>query len=274
MRLADSLRQAQIQGLTRLDAQLLHLWALGRPLHDRAWLLAHDQDVLDAPVLAALDGLLQRRLHGEPMAYITGTREFFGLPLQVDARVLDPRPDTETLVDWALECLPVDSPRQVLDLGTGSGAIALALQHRRPKALVSAVDASPDALAVAQANAQRLQLPVRFIQSHWLDQVAGRFDLIVSNPPYIRADDPHLAALSHEPARALIGGSDGLQDIRTIIAQAPAHLPSGGWLLLEHGWDQAEAVRALFTQAGWLQVQSRHDLAGLDRCTGAQWSGR
>ena len=173
MRLADSLRQAQIQGLTRLDAQLLHLWALGRPLHDRAWLLAHDQDVLDAPVLAALDGLLQRRLHGEPLAYITGTREFFGLPLQVDARVLDPRPDTETLVDWALEYLPADSPRQVLDLGTGSGAIALALQHRRPKALVSAVDASSDALAVAQANAQRLQLPVRFIQSRGTPCKAG-----------------------------------------------------------------------------------------------------
>ncbi len=270
MKLHESLRRAQTLGLDRLDAQWLHLLALGRPLHDRAWLLAHDHDELDARVLRQLDGLVQRRVAGEPMAYITGTKEFFGLLLQVDARVLDPRPDTETLVEWALEHMPEQAPCDVIDLGTGSGAIALALQHQRPQARVNAVDASTEALAVAQANAQSLQLPVRFVHSHWLREVQGAFDLIVSNPPYIRADDPHLAALKHEPLQALASGADGLHDIRAIIEQAPAHLQPGGWLLLEHGYDQAEAVRELFRQTGWLNVQSRRDLAGIERCTGAQ----
>lgn len=271
MTLAESLRHAQTLGLDRIDAQLLHLLALGRPLHERAWLLAHDTDVLDEATLARLEPLLQRRAAGEPLAYITGSKEFFGLPLQVDARVLDPRPDTETLVEWALEHMPLDASCEVIDLGTGSGAIALALQHLRPHARVSAVDASTDALAVARANAQRLQLSVQFIHSHWLQEVRGRFNLVVSNPPYIRADDPHLATLTHEPLQALTSGADGLQDIRTLIEQAPAHLQPGGWLLLEHGYDQAETVRALFTQAGgWQAVQSRRDLAGIERCTGAQ----
>lgn len=272
MKLADSLRRAQALGLERIDAQLLHLLALGRPPHDRGWLLAHDTDVLGTDVLARLEPLLQRRAAGEPMAYITGTKEFFGLPLQVDARVLDPRPDTETLVEWALQMIPEDAPCDVIDLGTGSGAIALALQHQRPQARVSAVDASPQALAVARGNAERLQLPIRFIHSHWLRDVQGAFDLIVSNPPYIRADDPHLAALTHEPLQALASGMDGLDDIRTIIQQAPAHLRAGGWLLLEHGWDQAEMVRDMLTRAGWQQVQSRRDLAGIERCTGARYS--
>lgn len=268
--LAQSLRRAQALGLVRIDAQLLHLLALGRELHDRAWLLAHDTDELDAAVLTRLEGLLQRRLRGEPLAYITGTKEFFGLPLQIDARVLDPRPDTETLVEWALEHLPAQAHAKVIDLGTGSGAIALALKHQRPAAQVTAVDASTDALAAAEANARRLQLPVRFIHSHWLREVTGTFDLIVSNPPYIRADDPHLSALAHEPLQALASGPDGLEDIRTIIALAPAHLQPDGWLLLEHGYDQAEAVRTLFMQTGWKNVQSRRDLAGIERCTGAQ----
>ena len=271
MNLLGSLRRAQALGLERIDAQLLHLMALGRPLHERAWLLAHDTDTLDEATLERLEPLLQRRLAGEPLAYLTGTKEFFGLPLQVDARVLDPRPDTETLVEWALEHLPPDTRCDVIDLGTGSGAIALALQHQRPQARVSAVDASPEALAVAQANARRLQLPVQFIQSHWLREVQGRFDLIVSNPPYIAADDPHLAALTHEPLQALASGADGLRDIRTLIEQAPLHLKPGGWLLLEHGYDQAEAVRALLRQAGWQNVQSRQDLAGIERCTGGQY---
>lgn len=271
MTLAESLRRAQTLGLDRLDAQLLHLLALGRLLHERAWLLAHDTDELDGPTLARLQTLLARRAAGEPLAYITGHKEFFGLPLQVDARVLDPRPDTETLVEWALEHMPEDAPCDAIDLGTGSGAIALALQHQRPYARVSAVDASPDALAVAQANAQRLHLPVRFIQSHWLREVEGRFDLIVSNPPYIPTGDPHLAALTHEPLQALASGDDGLHDIRSIVEQAPAHLKSGGWLLLEHGYDQAEAVRAMLAQAGWQNVLSRRDLAGIERCTGGQY---
>ncbi len=270
MKLADSLRRAQTLGMHRIDAQLLHLYALDRDANERAWLLAHDTDELDAAVLARLEPLLQRRLAGEPLAYITGRKEFFGLPLQIDARVLDPRPDTETLVEWALDLLPAQAACTVIDLGTGSGAIALALQKHRPQARVSAVDASAQALAVASANAERLQLPVRFIRSHWLREVQDRFDLIVSNPPYIRSDDPHLTALQHEPLQALASGADGLDDIRAIIAQAPAHLNAGGWLLLEHGYDQAEAVRSLLREAGWRHVQSRQDLAGTERCTGAQ----
>lgn len=264
--IARTLAQAQAGGLARIDAQMLLLYLVQRPLHDRAWLLTHDGDVLPDDVLARYEMLCARRAAGEPVAYLTGRKEFYGLALQVDARVLDPRPDTETLVDWALE-LAAPTARMV-DLGTGSGAIALALQSRRPEAQVLAVDASADALAVAQANARRLGLPVQFVQGSWLQGIAGAFEVIVSNPPYIPAADPHLAALAHEPLSALASGADGLDDIRAIIAQAPARLAAGGWLLLEHGWDQAEAVQALLRAAGFDQVQSRHDLAGIARCSG------
>ena len=281
------LRQAQALGLARVDAQILLLHSLQRPLHDRAWLLAHDSDALSPEQEAAWQDALQRRLQGEPVAYITGRKDFFGLTLAVDARVLDPRPDTETLVEWALTCLPEFKPEsrsestpapskgslRILDLGTGSGAVALALQHARPDATVWAVDASEDALAVARANAARLQLGVQFIASDWLNAVdvqhTGRFDLIVSNPPYVADGDPHLAALTHEPLQALTSGPDGLDDIRQIITQAPACLTPGGWLLLEHGWDQAAPVQALLREAGFEQVQSRRDLGGIERCTGA-----
>lgn len=266
--LAQALNQAHTLGLARIDAQLLLLHALGRPDAGRAWLLAHDTDAMDEAAHTQFIALCQRRVAGEPVAYLTGRKEFYGLPLQVDARVLDPRPDTETLVDWALEVMaPLASPR-VVDLGTGSGAIALALQSQRADAQVLAVDASTDALAVAQANAERLGLPVQFQPANWLAGVEGMFDAIVSNPPYIASADPHLAALTHEPLQALASGSDGLDDIRTIVAQAPNHLRAGGWLLLEHGYDQAEAVQALLLAQGFHQVQSRADLAGIARCTG------
>ena len=269
--LRDALAQAQALGLERIDAQLLLLHILNRADAGRAWLLAHDTDTLAPSEQARFIALCQRRAAGEPVAYLRGMKEFYGLTLQVDARVLDPRPDTETLVDWALQLLaPLPAPR-VLDLGTGSGAIALALQHQRPDAQVSAVDASADALAVAQANAARLGLAVQFARGNWLSGVAGQFDLIVSNPPYIAAADPHLAALRHEPLQALASGADGLDDIRSIVAQAPSHLLPGGWLLLEHGWEQAEAVQALLRSAGFAEVQSRKDLAGIVRCSGAQW---
>lgn len=269
--LNHALAHAHTLGLERIDAQLLLLHTLGRADAGRAWLLAHDTDAIAPEALARFSALCQRRAAGEPVAYLTGVKAFYGLALHVDARVLDPRPDTETLVDWALEVIaPLASPR-VVDLGTGSGAIALALQHQRPTAQVLAVDASSDALAVAQANAQRLALPVRFARGHWLDGVEGRFDAIVSNPPYIPAADPHLAALTHEPLQALASGADGLDDIRTIVTQAPAHLVPGGWLLLEHGWDQAAAVSTLLREQGFAQVQSRKDLAGIARCTGGQW---
>jgi release factor glutamine methyltransferase len=266
---AVCLRQAHALGLARVDAQILLLHAMGCPLHDRAWLLAHDTDLLITAQQHSWGQALQRRLQGEPVAYITGRKDFFGLTLNVDARVLDPRPDTEILVEWALELLPVDQPARVLDLGTGSGAVALALQHQRPAAQVTAVDASADALAVAIANATRLNLPVQCVLSHWMDAVPGPFELIVSNPPYVAEGDPHLAALTHEPLSALTSGADGLDDIRQIIAQAPSRLAPGGWLLLEHGWDQAAPVQSLLREAGFVQVQSRRDLGGIERCTGA-----
>ncbi len=272
--IAQTLAHAQHLGLERLDAQMLLLHALQRATHERAWLLAHDSDPIDANSAERLQALVQRRLAGEPLAYLTGFKEFYGLPLAVDARVLDPRPDTETLVDWTLALLDAPTlPLRLIDLGTGSGAIALALKHSRPKWQVSAVDLQADALAVARANAQRLGLDVPFTQGSWLAGVQGTFHAIISNPPYIPADDPHLAALTHEPFNALASGADGLDDIRRILAQAPAHLEPGGWLLLEHGYDQADAVRTLLTAAGLTQVQSRCDLAGIERCSGGQKPG-
>ena len=270
MTLQQALSTALSQGLPRIDAQILLLHVLGRAGHDRAWLITHDTDTLPLATAAQFEALCQRRLAGVPAAYLTGRKAFYGLELQVDERVLDPRPDTETLVDWALEVLARQSAPRVVDLGTGSGAIALALQQQRPDAQVLAVDASTDALIVAQANATRLGLPVQFQHGHWLRGLAGGFDALVSNPPYIAATDPHLAALTHEPLSALASGADGLDDLRSIIAQAPAHLAPGGWLLLEHGHDQVEAVAALLQQAGLAQVQSRKDLAGIVRCSGGQ----
>ena len=268
--LAHALAQAQAGGLHRLDAQLLLLHASGRSPQERAWLIAHDTDVLPSDALVLWEAVLERRLRGEPLAYITGHKAFYGLDLLVDARVLDPRSDTETLVDWALQALP-PAPQRVLDLGTGSGAVALALQHERSLWDVYAMDHSADALAVAQANALRLKLPVQFAQGDWLHGAQGRFHAIVSNPPYVAEGDPHLDALHHEPTMALSSGADGLDAIRTIIASAPTHLHPGGWLLLEHGFEQAQAVCALLTQAGFSEVQTRHDLAGLERCSGGRW---
>ena len=277
MTIAQALASAAQQGLDRLDAQMLLLHALGRTDADRAWLLAHDQDALGVASAQQFATATQRRVQGEPVAYITGHKAFYGLDLQVDPRVLVPRPDTETLVDWALELAASDAAiASAIDLGTGSGAIALALKSHAPSLQVSALDASLDALAVAQANAGRLRLDVRFRQGHWLDGVntadgfAQRFDLIVSNPPYIAEGDPHLPALAHEPVQALTAGADGLDDIRRIVAQAPSHLKPGGWLLLEHGYDQATAVRQLLAAAGFAKVQSRQDLAGIERCSGGQ----
>ena len=279
--LAQTLSDLQAQGLDRLDAQLLLLHVLGQPSHQRGWLLAHDTDPLAQEPAARLKVLALRRLAGEPLAYLTGHKAFFGLDLQVDARVLDPRPDTETLVDWALELLTPATTAQanrqtqasVLDLGTGSGAIALALKASLPALQVHAIDLSADALAVAQANAQRLRLEVTFGQGAWFQGLANTecpFDCIVSNPPYIAALNPHLNALTHEPLQALASGPDGLDDLRHIITHAPRFLKPGGHLLLEHGFDQAHAVHELLTRAGFTQVQSRRDLAGIERCSGGQ----
>lgn len=249
------------------------LHALGRAQADRAWLITHDDEELSEPTALAFRALCERRLAGEPLAYIVGSKPFFGLDLQVDKRVLVPRPDTETLVEWALT---FDAAHSILDMGTGSGAIALALKSVRPDWQVTALDASTDALAVAQNNAKRLNLNVNFLHSSWFDALKNgtsntKFDVIVSNPPYIVEGDWHMAALAHEPKQALTSGADGLDDIRKIIQQAPDFLTSGGWLLLEHGYDQADAVRDLLVQCGFKQVQSQLDLAGIERCTGGEW---
>lgn len=269
--LGQTLASLQIRGLDRLDAQLLLLHVLDKPASQRGWLLAHDSDPLPTESAVSLETLVQRRLAGEPLAYLTGHKEFFGLDLRVDDRVLVPRPDTETLVNWALETL--HGQQRVLDLGTGSGAIALALKASRPTLDVHATDLSSGALAVAQSNAKRLRLGVSFHQGAWfaaLPDTTEPFDCIVANPPYIAELDQHLAALEFEPAQALSSGADGLDDLRHIIAQAPGHLARGGWLLLEHGYDQAQPVRHLLTQAGFAPVQSRRDLAGIERCSGGQ----
>lgn len=276
------LAQAQRQGLDRAEAAQLMLHAVGKATHNRAWLLAHGGDALKPDQADAFGRFCARRLDGEPVAYITGFQAFYGLSLAVGPGVLVPRPDTETLVDWALDCLDASVPVKVADWGTGSGAIALALQAQRPQAQVWALERSPVALAQAQANAQRLGLT----QVHWVlgdwhahahidpkgsepQRLTGGLNVIVSNPPYIETHDPHVPALRHEPQEALVSGVDGLVDIRRIIDCAPAWLQPGGWLLLEHGWNQGPAVRDLLERAGWLSVSQRRDLAGHWRCTGA-----
>ncbi len=255
----------------RIDAEALLLHALDKP---RSWLIAHDTDVLDDAVRAAFDTMVARRAAGEPVAYITGRRGFWSLELQVTSATLIPRPETELLVELALARLPADRPCRVVDLGTGSGAIALAIASERPQAEVTAVDLSVDALAVARGNAKRLGLArVRFFHGTWMTPLSGeRFDLIVSNPPYIEAADPHLAQgdLRFEPATALASGADGLDAIREIVAGAPNHLEPGGWLLMEHGWNQGAPVRALLERAGYSEVFTDPDLEGRDRVSGGR----
>lgn len=271
MTLSQALAEAAALGLARLDAQLLMLHTLQRPQTDRAWLLAHDEDRLAGELWDEFMRLCHRRAGGEPLAYIVGRKEFFGIDLAVDRRVLVPRPDTETLVEWALDVLRSRAAPRVVDLGTGSGAIALAIKKHHPASQVDAVDASAGALEVARANALALHLSIALRQGSWLDGMQPGYDLIVSNPPYIAENDPHLAALALEPRGALAAGEDGLRDIRTIVAKAPSRLATGGWLLLEHGWDQAAAVRGLLESAGFGSVASRTDLAGLERCSGGRW---
>jgi release factor glutamine methyltransferase len=268
----QALSAAAALGLERLDAQLLLLHALGRLQAERAWLLAHDGKALTPAQHAGYLQLCSRRLAGEPLAYLVGHKEFFGLDLFVDKRVLVPRPDTETLVQWALELVLSRTQPSLIDLGTGSGAIALAIKKSRPDAHVEATDIDGDALEVARWNARRLSLDVSFRQAAWLAGIDELYDLILSNPPYIAEGDPHLPSLSYEPVTALVAGTDGLADLQAIVSQARGHLRPGGWLLLEHGWDQAEAVRLLLRNAGFGGLATRRDLAGIERCSGAKWS--
>ena len=255
----------------RIEIQCLLQQVLNVP---RAWLLAHSEHYPNETEQTRYRELLQRRLRGEPVAYLLGEREFFGLKFKVTPATLIPRPETELLVELVLPRISQQGLCRVLDLGTGSGAIALALAHARPDVEVLGCDASTTALTVAQANAQQLAIAnVAFIHSDWFEAfTAQKFNIIVSNPPYIAAGDPHLAQgdVRFEPISALVSGSDGLHDIRHIAAHAPDYLEPGGWLLLEHGYDQAAQVRELLQQAGFDVVFSACDLAGIERVSGGR----
>jgi release factor glutamine methyltransferase len=297
----DTLLSASAQLKTeeaKLEAQFLLQYALNV---NRAWLIAHENDVLQTNIHEAYRALISRRLKGEPMAYILGFREFYGLKLKVTPNTLIPRPDTETLVEAALAKIPSEpSFRQksessdfttldsdfcrsdalkILDLGTGTGAIALAIAKRRPQAFIVAVDASQVALDVAIGNAENLNITnINFVLSDWFsalsqDNYKQNFDVIVSNPPYIEVSDIHLTQgdLRFEPIKALASGADGLDAIRTIITNAPQHLNPHGWLLLEHGYNQAESVASLLQQAGFTEISHAQDLAGIQRVTMGQW---
>jgi release factor glutamine methyltransferase len=249
-----------------LDAELLVAHVLGS---GRASLAADPDRGLAPEELLALESLVRRRLAGEPMAYLTGRREFWSIELEVSPDVLVPRPETELLVERALEAIAGHANPAVLDLGTGSGAIAIAIAAERPDAAVTASDVSAAALGVAKRNAAGLGLRnLRFCEGAWYTPLAGaRFDAIVSNPPYVAAGDPALDALTHEPRLALVGGSDGLEALTAVASGAPRHLAPGGWLLVEHGASQGDAVRGLLRSAGLEKITTRADLAGLDRVT-------
>lgn len=238
---------------------------------NRAWLLAHESDALQDKIKADFESLLARRLLGEPIAYILGQREFFGLNLIVSPDTLIPRPDTETLVETALDKIPTDTPFTVLDLGTGTGAVALAIAEHRPEAQVTAIDASSGALDIAKRNANQLDLvQVDFRLSNWFSALEGeRFNLIVSNPPYIEQHDIHLTQgdLRFEPMSALASGTDGLDDIRQIVDNCLLHLHPQGWLMLEHGYNQAHLVTDLMAQSGLIDITTIKDLGANDRVT-------
>ena len=254
------------------DAELLLLHSLGRD--DRSWLIAHDHDELPTDVIAMFSSLSDERLKGMPLAYLLGYRGFWSLKLKITRDVLVPRPETELLVEWAVELASQYDLQSMLDLGTGSGAIALAVQHDLPHLSVTASDVSKLALRVARQNAQDLGLPVEFVESSWFGALAHRrWALIASNPPYVAADDAHLQQgdLRFEPNTALTDGGDGLSSIREIASKAPNHLEAGGWLLIEHGYDQASDVRSILKLNGFSKVSLRHDLAGRPRVTGGCW---
>lgn len=258
----------------RREAELLLGHALGR---DRAWLYAHADDPVSGDDAERFRAFVARRCEGEPLAYITGRREFWSLDLGVSPDVLIPRPETELLVELALARIGADAAIEVADLGTGSGAVALAIARERPLARIVATDASAAALAIARTNAQRLGLgQVRFVEGNWLDPLGQqRFDLVVSNPPYIAEADAHLERgdLRFEPRSALASGGDGLDAIRAIVTAAPRHLHDGGWLLLEHGHEQGAAVRALLAAAGFHDVATTADLERRDRVSMARIAG-
>lgn len=258
-------------GLPRIEAAILAGHVLGR---GRAWIAAHGDEILPPPERTRIESLLERRRHGEPVAYLTGMREFRGLDFIVSPEVLIPRPETELLVDLALERLPAGAQARVADLGTGSGAVAIAIAIERPEARVVAVDLSDGALRVARANAVRLGARVEFVAGSWFQPLQGRtFDMVVSNPPYVARGDRHLEEgdVRHEPRLALESGPDGTDALREIALAARGHLATGGWLLMEHGYDQREAVLELLAQCGYSDIADHEDLAGQPRVVVGRW---
>jgi len=271
--LAGALAWAR-QRIDVVDARILLRYVLQcAPAH----LMSSPEQSLSGQEWSAYQATVERRAAGEPVAYLTGQREFYGYPFFVTPAVLIPRPETELLVELAVAYF-VDRPRtRVLDLGTGSGALAVTLAKELPAADVTAVDRSREALQIAMANAINLHASVSFVQSDWFSKLNGdHFQLIVANPPYIAAADPHLheGDVRFEPPGALIGGPQGLDDLGVIVAQSPYYLDAGGWLFLEHGYDQAAQVRALLTDAGFAHIESWRDMADIERVTGGQWLGR
>ncbi|MBV1814677.1 peptide chain release factor N(5)-glutamine methyltransferase [Pseudomonas viridiflava] len=268
--IASLLRSAELPDspTARLDAELLLAAALGKP---RSFLHTWPERIVSTEAALAFAGYLQRRRTGEPVAYILGQQGFWKLDLEVAPHTLIPRPETEMLVEAALELVPAFAPAEVLDLGTGTGAIGLALANDRQQWKITAVDRVLEAVELAERNRQRLQLDnAEVLNSHWFSALEGRqFDLIISNPPYITETDPHLSMgdVRFEPGSALTSGPDGLDDLRTIISEAPAHLTPGGWLLLEHGYDQGPAVRELLIRHGFERIQTRRDLGEHERIT-------
>jgi release factor glutamine methyltransferase len=269
---AGALRRLRDLGLDAVTAQRLLLKAIGKNLAARSWLISHDTQALTPAQWLTAQALAARVDGGEPLAYVLGEAGFWGLTLRVNPAVLIPRPDTETLAQWALELTAAHAEATLADLGTGSGALALTLAQQRPHATVWAVERSPQAMAVAQHNAQALALSLRWCLGDWWAALPQglQFDLVVSNPPYLAGNDKHLAELGAEPQTALVAGPDGLRDFSLIIGGASRRLRAGGWLLLEHGHQQAQAVAQLLHHHGLQQVSTRADLAGRPRCTGGQ----
>ena len=265
-------RLADVSDSARLDAEILLAGAIDV---SRSYLFAHPEDSLDELAVGRFEAVLERRIAGEPLAYIQGVREFWSLELMVTPATLVPRPETELLVDLALREIPRRAEWQVLDLGTGSGAIALAIAKERPLCRITATDISSDALAVAQQNARHLELPdIEFLEGDWVTPVKGRtFDVIASNPPYVSEDDDALEALAAEPAAALVSGSEGLDAIRILAHDCATIIKPGGTLLIEHGAEQQTAVARLCIEHGWLESHCHNDYAGLPRVTIARAPG-
>lgn len=264
MTIRDLLRLALVDPL---EARILIAHALQC---SRVQLVIRENDALSTEQVNAISGLLLRRMQGEPIAYLTGEREFYGLSFNVTPDVLIPRPETELLVELAIDRLPQSG--RAADLGTGSGAVAISLAHTRRDAQVTASDISEAALTIARRNADHHRVKIQFLRSDWFAALSGLFDLIVSNPPYIAASDVHLTQgdLRFEPPSSLTDHGNGMTALSAIIEGAPAHLTPGGWLLLEHGYDQATAVRTQLARAGWSEVQSWKDLAGIERVSGGR----